>query len=116
MEDIDWREYSCLASGIVLNHVKEETEKDAGKLFAEYTGVPLAAILEESRDMRVADYQKQLFTELFPDGKNTVEIKKLLKRIETSNGELVADTEVKGLSNEELENFRKRIFENGWIV
>lgn len=125
----------CLAGGILFNHMKNEEDLQIIRLFSTYTGLPVKALLQESIEMRRADYQNLLFTELFPKSSNTVEIRNLCSMLEEMEmrqkrgtslesknieQELFQDTlsqekSIKGLSQEEMEQFRSEIFQKGWI-
>lgn len=108
-------EKNCLIEGLVLNHIKNENEKKIGALFSEYTKVPYAAIVQESKEMKIADYQELLFTELFPDGANTRELYQLVKQIlKESEKERYAGSP-RAMTRDELERFRDQIFEKGWV-
>lgn len=115
------KEKQCLAGGMILNHQKSKEECQIVQLFSTYTGLPITASLQESAEMRKADYQNLLFTDLFPKGENTKEIIRLCHLIgEMEDGTETemskeADNRIKGLSIEEMEQFRKEIYEKGWI-
>lgn len=108
-------ENHCLVAGIAINHIKTEEEVKIGALFSEYTRVPVVATLQESREMRISDYQDQLFTELFPNGQNTAQIYHLLSEIMNEKRQTDLAGCVQGMSKETLERFRNEIFEKGWI-
>ncbi|MGN1141246.1 MAG: nitrogenase iron protein NifH [Oliverpabstia sp.] len=105
-----------LAAGLILNHIKNEQEMMIGNKFSQYTGLPVAAFLRESREMQNADYQNALFTELFPDSVNSREIHCLLKKMMeddiTQNQEsmLRKEQEIHPLDENQLERFRKEIW------
>lgn len=87
------------------------------KRFSDYTGINSAALIQESAQMKRADYKNELFTELFPESDNTLEIMNLLTNMFCSP---TSDKEWKNtvhcMSKEELELFREEIFDKGWIL
>lgn len=129
------KEKQCLAGGIIFNHLKKEEERQIMQLFSAYTGLLITALLQESIEMRRADYQNLLFTELFPESSNTAEIKKLCDMLEEMEmrqkqevflelqniGQevfqdmLSQEKSIKALSQDEMEQFRREIFQKGWI-
>lgn len=105
-----------LVGGLILNHVKNEQEEKIGALFTKYTGISIEACLEESTQMRLADYQNHLFTEKELNGNNTCEIKNLVRKITANDWNVRQMKTVHAMEQEEMEQFRAEIFESGWLV
>lgn len=105
-----------LLGGLILNHVKGRAEQEIGRKFSEATKVPLVAVLEESPEMRTADYQNKLFTELFPEGRNAGEIRQLLKGLTESSESGNAKELCHGMTGEELDRFRMEVFRSELIL
>lgn len=106
---------SCLVSGIILNHVRSEQECQIGRLFAEQTGTKLLAVLKESKEMRIADYQGAMLGELFPKSENMEQIRRILSSIEKNSTESIQKACKKSLSQEEMDTLREMILEKGWV-
>ena len=104
-----------LAAGLILNHIKNDQEMMIGCRFADRTGIPVAACLRESSEMQAADYKNALFTEVFPEGENAMEIRFLLQRIleyneETDTGyRSYGEQEIHPMDEMQMEGFRKEI-------
>lgn len=104
-----------LAAGLVLNHIKNDREMMIGCRFADCTGIPVVACLNESCEMQAADYQNALFTEVFPEGKNALEISALLQRILECNEEtgigykFIGERKIHPMDEVQMEQFRKEI-------
>lgn len=105
----------CLVSGIILNHVRSEQERQIGQLFAAQTGTKLLAVLKESKEMRIADYQGTMLGELFPKSENMEQIRKILSAIEENSAESAQMVSKKALTQEEMETLRTVILEKGWV-
>lgn len=106
---------SCLVSGIILNHVRSEQERQIGQLFAAQTGTRLLAVLKESKEMRIADYQGAMLGELFPKSENLEQIRKILSAVEENSAESAHRASKKALTQEEMEILRTVILKKGWV-
>lgn len=67
--------------------------------------------------MKRTDYKNELFTELFPESDNTLEIMNLLTNMFCSqNGDKEWKNTVHCMSKEELKSFREEIFDKEFSV
>lgn len=99
-------EDNSLLGGLILNHVKDDGDIRVIDRFSSITGAPVTAVIRESSEMRIAEFQRRLFTQVFPEGMNTAVLKEFAKRLAIHK----ADTLFRGLDEDELEQFGMEIF------
>lgn len=99
-------EENSLLGGLILNHVKNEGDIRIGERFSAITGAPIKAVIRESSEMRIAEFQRRLFTQEFPEGKNTAALKEFAKKLSPHKTE----KPFQGLDAEEMERFGMEIF------
>lgn len=99
-------EENSLLGGLILNHVKDEGDIRIGERFSAVTGAPIKAVIRESSEMRIAEFQRRLFTQEFPEGMNTSALKKFAKKLSPHK----AESRFQGLDAEEMERFGMEIF------
>lgn len=99
-------EDNSLLGGLILNHVKDEGDIRIGERFSAVTGAPIAAILRESTEMRMAEFQRRLFTQEFPEGMNTAALKEFAKNLAVHK----AEKHFEGLDADEMERFGMEIY------
>ncbi len=99
-------EDNSLLGGLILNHVKDEGDIRIGERFSEITGAPITAVIRESSEMRIAEFQRRLFTQEFPEGMNTAALKEFAKKLSGHKTE----NRFRGLDAEEMERFGMEIF------
>lgn len=97
-----------LFGGLILNHIKNKKEEEAVRIFAQRTGTYICALLEESMEMKKADFGGVLFTEIFHQGKNTEALKKFTEKLLEGACERTIPI---SMSAEEIEVFGKEIYE-----
>ncbi|WP_044295608.1 nitrogenase iron protein NifH [Robinsoniella peoriensis] len=99
-------EDNSLLGGLVLNHVKDERDIRIGERFSVKTGAPITVTIRESSEMRMAEFQRMLFTQEFPYGMNTAALKKFANALSGHK----AVRCFQGLDAEEMEQFGMEIF------
>lgn len=99
-------EENSLLGGLILNHVKDEGDIRIGERFSAVTGAPIKAVIRESSEMRIAEFQRRLFTQEFPEGMNTSALKEFAKKLSPHKTE----SRFRGLDTEEMERFGLEIF------
>lgn len=99
-------EENSLLGGLILNHVKDEGDIRIGERFSAVTGAPIKAVIRESTEMRIAEFQRRLFTQEFPKGMNTAALKEFAKKLSLHKTE----SRFRGLDTEEMERFGLEIF------
>lgn len=99
-------EENSLLGGLILNHVKDEGDIRIGERFSAVTGAPIKAVIRESSEMRIAEFQRRLFTQEFPKGMNTSALKEFAKKLSPHKTE----NPFQGLDAEEMERFGMEIF------
>lgn len=99
-------EENSLLGGLFLNHVKDEGDIRIGERFSAVTGAPIKAVIRESSEMRIAEFQRRLFTQEFPEGMNTSALKEFAKKLSPHK----IENPFQGLDAEEMEQFGMEIF------
>lgn len=96
-----------MLGGLILNHCRSETDREIAAAFSERTGAKVLFDLEESREIRLSDYQKTVVQKAYPEGK-AAKAFQMLAKLAAGQGE---GTLPRPLDGEEMEGFGRTIFE-----
>ncbi|MDY2629090.1 MAG: nitrogenase iron protein NifH [Lachnospiraceae bacterium] len=76
------REDNSLFGGMILNHIKTDSDIKIVNSFMQKTNTRALTWLEESPHIQFADFKKKLFVQEFPDSANTIRLKNTVEQIE----------------------------------
>lgn len=93
--------------GILLNHCHSEADRELVQTYCDRTGAELMAVLQESRELRLADYRGQTVFEFAPDSTSAAALRSLAEKLLQHTGAPMP----KPMDEESLEAFGSEMAE-----